>query len=89
MTETGENRNPEMPGVATSGVEPETGRPRSSEAVGGHRSPLEDKASEKAGVLKPTFMEENEERTGKKLSQWGASSRRRSYWRSRYYEPSD
>lgn len=69
----------------TSGVEPETGRPRSSEVIGGLRSPLDDAASERAGILNPESATDNESRTGKKLSQWGASSRRRSYWKNRYY----
>lgn len=76
MTESGE---------ATARIEPETGRARSSEVNGGRRSPLEDEASERAGVFRPSEVIDNEKRTGKKLSQWGASSRRRSYWKSRYY----
>lgn len=66
-------------------VEPETGRCRSSEVIGGRRSPLEDAASERAGTLIPTRPQDNDERTGKKISQWGASARRRSYWKSRFY----
>lgn len=69
----------------TSGVEPETGRPRSSDVTGGLRSPIDDAASERAGTLTPENLTDNETRTGKKLSQWGASSRRRSYWKKRYY----
>ncbi|MBW3671551.1 MAG: hypothetical protein KY432_07745, partial [Acidobacteria bacterium] len=44
-----------------------------------------DAASERAGTLSPENLTDNEARTGKKLSQWGASSRRRSYWKNRYY----
>lgn len=71
--------------VVESKVDIETGRPRSSSVIGGLRSPLDDKASKRAGILEPGTLEENEERTGSKLSQWGASSRRRSYWKSLYY----
>lgn len=67
------------------GVEPETGRPRSTEVIGGSRSPLDDAASERAGIFKPAAPAANADRTGKKLSQWGASSRRGSYWKKRYY----
>jgi len=70
-------------------VEPETGRPRSSSVIGGLRSPLDEAASQRAGILTPRIQTNNEERTGKSLSQWGASSRRRSYWKSRYYEAPD
>lgn len=66
-------------------VEPETGRPRSSSVIGGLRSPLDDAASRRAGTLSPESPTDNEDRTGKKLSQWGAASRRRSYWKERYY----
>lgn len=69
----------------TSGVEPETGRPRSSDVIGGLRSPIDDVASERAGTMSPESPADNDARTGKKLSQWGASSRRRSYWKNRYY----
>lgn len=67
------------------GTEPETGRPRSKEVIGGKRSPLETEVSNHAGTLSPTVPLDNDDRTGKKLSQWGASSRRRSYWKDRYY----
>lgn len=66
-------------------VEPETGRPRSSSYIGGMRSPLDDKGSQSVGILEPQIPQDNEGRTGKKLSQWGASSRRRSFWKSLYY----
>ena len=79
-----ETNSVEVEGVFD-GVEPETGRPRSSSVIGGRRSPQETAASERAGVLKPEKPVDNEDRTGKKLSQWGAGSRRRSYWRERYY----
>jgi hypothetical protein len=67
------------------GVEPETGRPRSSAVIGGRRSPHEDELSRKAGVLSPEAAPQNVGRTGKKLSQWGASARRSSYWKRRDY----
>ncbi len=67
------------------GVEPETGRPRSSQVIGGSRSPLDDAASKRAGIFTPSAPAANAGRTGKKLSQWGASSRRGSYWKKHYY----
>jgi hypothetical protein len=72
-------------GAGGAGVEPETGRPRSSAVIGGRRSPHEDELSSKAGTLSPEAAPQNAGRTGKKLSQWGASARRSSYWKRRDY----
>lgn len=70
---------------SVAGVEPETGRPRSSSVIGGRRSPHEDEMSRNAGVLSPEPAPRNSGRTGKKMSQWGASARRTSYWKRRDY----
>lgn len=69
-----------------SDVEPETGRPRSSSYVGGMRSPMDAGGTERGGIFEPRIPQDNEGRTGKKLSQWGASSRRRSFWKNLYYK---
>jgi hypothetical protein len=70
---------------SVAGVEPETGRPRSSAVIGGRRSPHEDEMSRNAGVLSPEPSPRNAGRTGTKMSQWGASARRSSYWKRRDY----
>lgn len=66
-------------------VDVDTGRPRSSAVNGGLRSPLDREISNKVGTLEPQVTLDNDDRTGKKISQWGAASRRRSYWKSLYY----
>lgn len=65
-------------------VDPETGRPRSDEEIGGARSPKEEEASRHAGTISPGARSHAEQRTGKKLSQWGPGTERISWYRERY-----